>query len=320
MLVHFDGVPTSISDFAIGVNTIEDKEWDLLDFLDYGPTEEYSPHGLDAQFDLTWLPGHSEEPNVDVEESFRAMTGNENQRDEEKLTTGSFKVEDEHQPCEQPITTRKRKRTATDCRVEWRAAISSAKAAIIENVKKITNEEILLREKYGELKGVVRVREMSKDYKNRDPLKDIFKKGKEELTNAKRELTEVILKEKLQQASKVRKSDKTKKDHEAFEIAEIRKQTLAEDIRVSVENAYCSKLYLTKLEAYKNCQVRYLTSLQTQICILADGFSRICHNKETLYEISGYLRHLRQVQGEIGEEITLREAFKKKKSQKVKKF
>ena len=116
---------------------------------------------------------------------------------------------------------------------------------LLENVKKITNDEMLLREKYGELKGVARVREMSKDYKDKDTLKDIFKKGKEGLTNAKRELTEVIVKEKLQQATKVRKSIR-KEDHE---IAEIRKQTLAEDIRVSVENTYCSKLYLTKLEA-----------------------------------------------------------------------
>ena len=36
---------------------------------------------------------------------------------------------------------------------------------------------------------------MSKDYKDTDTLKDIFKKGKEGLTNAKRELIEVIVKE-----------------------------------------------------------------------------------------------------------------------------
>ena len=60
MLVHLAFVPSSFSDFAIGVNTTEDKKWDLLDFFDYGPTEEFSPHGLDAHEDLTWLSSHPE--------------------------------------------------------------------------------------------------------------------------------------------------------------------------------------------------------------------------------------------------------------------
>ena len=187
MLVHlaFPFVPSSFSDFAIGVNTTEDKKWDLLDFFDYGPTEEFSPHGLDAHEDLTWLPSHPEESNFYGEESIQRV---------QETTTESIKVEKEQQPCEEPIATRKRKRNATDCRVEWRASISSAKAAILENVKKITNDEMLLREKYGELKGVARVREMSKDYKDKDTLKDIFKKEKEGLTNAKRELTRKLYK------------------------------------------------------------------------------------------------------------------------------
>ena len=129
MLVHLALRPTSFSDFAIGVNTTEDKTWDLLDFLDYGPSEEFSPQGLGTHEDLIWLPSHPEETSVGVEESI--------QRDQE-TTTESIKVE----PCEEPIVTRKRKRNATDCRVEWRASISSAKAAILENVKKITNAEM----------------------------------------------------------------------------------------------------------------------------------------------------------------------------------
>ena len=114
--------------------------------------------------------------------------------------------------------------------------------------------------------------------------------------NAKREITEVLVKEKIQVAFKVKKCNKTKEDQVAFEVDRIRKQTLAEDIRVSVENSFCSRLYLTKLEAYRDSQVRYLKSLQIQISILNDGISRICENKE---ELDNIFRALGQVQGEI---------------------
>ena len=111
--------------------------------------------------------------------------------------------------------------------------------------------------------------------------------------DAKREVSKVIMKEKQHQASKVRKNNK-RKDDGAFDIAEITKQTLVEDIRVSLENCFCSKLYLTKLEAYKNSQIRYLSRLQKLISILTDGISRTCRNKDDIYDILGSLR---QVQG-----------------------
>ena len=115
--------------------------------------------------------------------------------------------------------------------------------------------------------------------------------------NAKREITDVLVKEKVQVAFKVRKCNKTN-DQVAFEIDRIRKQTLAEDIRVSMENSFCSRLYLTKLEAYRDSQVRYLTKLQIQISILTEGIARICENNEELDNIFGSLR---QVQGELNE-------------------
>ena len=110
-----------------------------------------------------------------------------------------------------------------DCRVEWRLDISSEKAAIIESENQITEEEMSLRERYGELKGVTRVNEMDQDYKDRKNFKDIFKNVKKDLLDAKREITKVIVKEKQQQALKVRKNNK-RKDDGAFDIAEITKK------------------------------------------------------------------------------------------------
>ena len=264
-------------------DTSKDKNWDLLEFLNINSPEEIAPNGKD----LIVLPECLELTNI---ESEKTLTENDNQRDQE-TPTESVKAEKEEEP------KRKRRRTATDCRVEWRVSIANEKAEIIENVDKIKDEEMLLREKYGELKGVIRVGGIYQAYKNKETtIKDIFKKGKEELINAKREITEVIVKEKTQVAFKVRKCNNTKEDQVAFEIDRIQKQTLAEDIRVSVENSFCSRLYLTKLEAYRYSQVRYLTSLQTQISILTDGISRICENKE---ELDNIFRALGHVHGEI---------------------
>ena len=324
-------------------NTTKDKEWDLQDFLNLTPTE-VSPHGHN---DL--LLGSSDLTNIGTEDDIESVTEHQ---EEQRTTTASVEAEKEEQPitrkrrrtvivgnigieeenenvsehhqeqeeegpelasvkedAQQPQT-RKRRRTATDCRVEWRLGISSEKAAIIENENQITKEEMLLRERYGELKGVARVNQMYQDYKHKE--KDIFKNVKKDLLDAKREVKEVIVKEKQQQALKVRKNNK-RKDDGAFDIAEITKQTLAEDIRVSLENCFCSKLYLNKLQAYKNSQVRYLTRLQTLISILTEGISRTCRNKDFLYDILGSLR---QVKGFIkintSDEITFTDMNQKK--------
>ena len=172
-----------------------------------------------------------------------------------------------------------------------------------------------LRERYGELKGVLRTTGMYQDYKDKENFRDIFKNGKEDLLNAKKEITEVIVKEKEQQATKVRKINKKNVDSSgAFDIAKNRKQTLAEDIRVSLENCFCSKLYLIKCKAYRNSQERYLTHLRTQISILTDGIARTCENKDILQEILG---NLRQVQGDLSEnnkinEVTFTDVNQKK--------
>ena len=210
-----------------------------------------------------------------------------------ELTEELFVIVDDNnsQDGDKKNTPRKRKRTATDCRVEWREGISFEKAAIIENVDKINEEEMLFREKYGELKGVVRVSGQCQDYKDND----IFEEGRQDLMTAKREVTEVIVKEKQQQAAKVRKIKNTKEDDEAYNIDEVRNQTLAEDIRVSVENSFCSKKYLTKLEAYRKSQHRYIESLQTQIITLDEGITRLCENKENLYQINGCLRPMQEI-------------------------
>ena len=255
-----------------------DNNFELLEFLGMNPTGEIVPYGQD-DIDSNLLSRGPELTNIEREET---LTENDNK----ETLTESVKAEEEEPP------KRKRRRTATDCRVEWRAAIATEKAAIIENVDKIADEEMLLREKYGEMKGVVRVDRMDKN-KNKKTLKDFFKRGKEDLLNSKREITEVLVKEKVQAASKVRKCNKTM-DQGVFEIDRIRKQTLAEDIRVSLENSFCSRLYLTKLEAYRDSQVRYLTKLQIQISILTDGISRICENKEELDNIFGSLRQLQK--------------------------
>ena len=115
--------------------------------------------------------------------------------------------------------------------------------------------------------------------------------------NAKREITEVLVKEKVQVAFKVRKCNITN-DQVAIEIDRIRKRTLAEDIRVSMENSFCSRLYLTKLEAYRENQIKYLTKLQIQISILTEGIARICENKD---ELDNIFRSLRQEQGGLNE-------------------
>ena len=219
------------------IDTSKDNKWDLLEFLNINPPEEIVPNGQDNN-DLNVLPDCPELTNIESEET---LTENANQRDQE-MPTESVKAEREEEP------KRKRRRTATDCRVEWRVSIANEKAEIIENVDKIKDEEMLLREKYGELKGVIRVGGKYQAYNNKEIPKDIFKKGKEDLINAKREFTEVLVKEKIQVAFKVKKCNKTKEDQVAFEVDRIRKQTLAEDIRVSVENSCCSRLYLTKLK------------------------------------------------------------------------
>ena len=266
-----------------------DKNWDLQDFLNLTPTEEVSSHEQ-RRYDLNVFLGKRELTNIESEDKIQ------NAVEHQETPVVSDEVEED-----KPIS-RKRRRTATDCRVEWRAGISSEKAAIIEKEDQITEEEMRLRERYGELKGVVRTTGMFQDCKDKDNFKDIFKNGKEDLLNAKKEITEVIVKEKEQQATKVGKINKKKGDgSEAFDIAKIRKQTLAEDIRVSLENCFCSKLYLIKLKAYSNSQERYLTHLRTQISILTDGIIRTCENKETLQEILGKLR---QVQGDYNENNT----------------
>ena len=144
---------------AITVDTIEtnkDNNWELLEFLDINSTGEIVPYEQDKN-DLDLLPRCPELTNIESEEP--------NETDQETLTE-SVKTEEEEPP------KRKRRRTATDCRMEWRAAIATEKAAIIENVDKITHEEMLLREKYGEMKGVVRVNRMNKTRK----LQRIFSK------------------------------------------------------------------------------------------------------------------------------------------------
>ena len=327
---------------AMPPNTTKDRDWDLQDFLNLTPTEVSPRHN-----ELLLGSPDPDLTNIGTEDEIESVT----ERPEgQRTTTASVGAEKEDQPftrkrrmtatngrnigteeekenvsgrhqedqgttveedTQQPRT-RKRRRTATDCRVEWRLGISSEKAAIIENENQITKEEMSIRERYGELKGVARVNEMDQDYKDRKNFKDIFKNVKKDLLDAKREITKVIVKEKQQQALKVRKNKKRKEDG-TFDIAEITKQTLAEDIRVSLENCFCSKLYLNKLQAYKNSQVRYLTRLQTLISILADGISRTCRNKDYLYDILGSLR---QVQGFIkintSDEITFMDMNQKK--------
>ena len=279
-----------------------DINWDLEDFLNLIPTEEVSSHELKGN-DLTVFLGRRELTNIESEDNIQ------NAVEHQETPVVSVEVEED-----KPIS-RKRRRTATDCRVEWRAGISSEKLAIIENEDKITEEEMRLRERYGELKGVVKTTEMFQDYKDKENFKDLFKNGREDLLNAKKEITEVIVKEKEQQVTKVRKINKRKDDSSgAFNIAEIRKQTLAEDIRVSLENCFCSKLYLIKLKAYRKSQERYLTCLRTQISILTDGISRTCDSRENLQKILGNL--LRQVQGDLSKNNTIDEVTFKDVNQK----
>ena len=265
------------------VYSTEDRKWDLLYFLEMTPPCEENTDGQ-THINLEVLPGRPELTNIETEGGIIEIgTDHENQEDLEKVENNEKE------------SLRKRKRTATDCRVEWRKSISFEKATIIENENKINAEEMLLREKYGELKGVVRVKGMHhRDYKN----KNIFKIGKQELMNAKRDITEVIVKEKKQQAAKVRKIKRKKEDddEETFNIDEVRNQTLVEDIRVSVENSFCSKSYLSKLEAYRKSQDRYLLSLQTNIFNLDEGILKLFENKEKIYKI---YRRLRQVQGKL---------------------
>ena len=310
---------------AMPPNITKDKEWDLQDFLNLTPTE-VSPHGHN---DLLLGLGSPDLTNIGTEDKIESVTEHhgeqrtpiasvEAEKEDKPITRkrrraatdGNIRTEDkkedvsEHhqedqgtvqEEAQQPRT-RKRKRTATDCRVEWRLGISFEKAEIIENENQITKEEMLLRERYGELKGVTRVNQMYQDYKHKENCKDVFKNVKKDLLYAKREVTEVITKEKQQQAFKVRKNNK-RKDDGAFDIAEIHKQTLAEDIRVSLENCFCSKLYLNKLEAYKNSQVRYLRHLQKLISILTDGILRTCKNKDDIYDILGSLRQIQEEGG-----------------------
>ena len=310
---------------AMPPNITKDKEWDLQDFLNLTPTE-VSPHGHN---DLLLGLGSPDLTNIGTEDKIESVTEHhgeqrtpiasvEAEKEDKPITRkrrraatdGNIRTEDkkedvsEHhqedqgtvqEEAQQPRT-RKRKRTATDCRVEWRLGISFEKAEIIENENQITKEEMLLRERYGELKGVARVNQMYQDYNHKENCKDVFKNVKKDLLYAKREVTEVITKEKQQQAFKVRKNNK-RKDDGAFDIAEIPKQTLAEDIRVSLENCFCSKLYLNKLEAYKNSQVRYLRHLQKLISILTDGILRTCKNKDDIYDILGSLRQIQEEGG-----------------------
>ena len=165
---------------VVTIDTNKENNWDLLEFLNINPPEEIVPYGQDINY-LNVLPECPELTNIKSDET---LTENDKQRDQE-TPTESVKAEDEEEP------KRKRRRTATDCRVEWRVGIATEKAAIIENVDKIEDEEMLLREKYGELKGVIRVGGIDQAYKH----KNIFKKGKEDLMNAKREITEVLVKE-----------------------------------------------------------------------------------------------------------------------------
>ena len=310
---------------AMPPNITKDKEWDLQDFLNLTPTE-VSPHGHN---DLLLGLGSPDLTNIGTEDKIESVTEHhgeqrtpiasvEAEKEDKPITRkrrraatdGNIRTEDkkedvsEHhqedqgtvqEEAQQPRT-RKRKRTATDCRVEWRLGISFEKAEIIENENQITKEEMLLRERYGELKGVARVNQMYQDYNHKENCKDVFKNVKKDLLYAKREVTEVITKEKQQQAFKVRKNNK-RKDDGAFDIAKIPKQTLAEDIRVSLENCFCSKLYLNKLEAYKNSQVRYLRHLQKLISILTDGILRTCKNKDDIYDILGSLRQIQEEGG-----------------------
>ena len=314
-------------------NTTKDKEWDLQDFLNLTPTE-VSPRPHEQNYmllgssdsDLTNIGTEDEiESATEHQEEQRTTTASvEAEKKDQPVTRkrmraardGNIGIEEEnenvselHQEQEEqgppPVSVRKndqkprtmkRRKTATDCRVEWRLGISSEKAAIIENENQITKEEMLLRERYGELKGVARVNQMYQDYNHKENCKDVFKNVKKDLLYAKREVTEVITKEKQQQAFKVRKNNK-RKDDGAFDIAEIPKQTLAEDIRVSLENCFCSKLYLNKLEAYKNSQVRYLRHLQKLISILTDGILRTCKNKDDIYDILGSLRQIQEEGG-----------------------
>ena len=316
-------------------NTTKDRDWDLQDFLNLTPTEVSPRHnelllgspdpdltniGTEDEIDsVTERPegqrtttasvGADQEDQPITRKRRRTATIGNIGTEEEKENVSKHHQEDQGKPVEEDALqprTRKRRRTATDCRVEWRLGISSEKAAIIENENQITKEEMSIRERYGELKGVARVNEMDQDYKDRKNFKDIFKNVKKDLLDAKREVTTVIVKEKQQQALKVRKVNK-RKDDGAFDVDEITKQTLVEDIRVSLENCFCSKLYLNKLEAYKNSQVRYLTRLQKLISILTDGISRTCRNKDDIYDILGSLR---QVQG--GGEITFTDMNQKK--------
>ena len=314
-------------------NTTKDKKWDLQDFLNLTPTE-VSPRPHDQNYmllgssdpDLTNIgtegeiesaTEHQEEPrttnaSVEAEKEDQPITrkrrrdaidGNIGIEEENENVSELHQEQEEQGPPpasvrknDQKPRTMKRRKTATDCRVEWRLGISSEKAAIIENENQITKEEMLLRERYGELKGVARVNQMYQDYKYKENCKDIFKNVKKDLLDAKREVSKVIMKEKQQQALKVRKNNK-RKDDGAFDIAEITKQTLVEDIRVSLENCFCSKLYLNKLEAYKNSQVRYLRHLQKLISILTDGILRTCKNKDDIYDILGSLRQIQEEGG-----------------------
>ena len=179
-------------------------------------------------------------------------------------------------PCTEKkiVKTVKRKRTSTDWREETRPQIAARRKELLETEKLISELESKFSCQFSFLMGNLST---SLD---REQIQDLIAKGKDELTSVKNDLISFVAQEKV----KKEKTTKRKKEKKTTTVGEEEQEVIA-DLGLALENALCSRAYLTKLQTFVECQKTWMTTLQSGIAALETGTTKAAQNQEVVLQL-----------------------------------